>query len=129
MYPGATAEEVEREVTDLIERAVQQLGDLKEVKSTSQTGLSTVQATMADANSAEKLPQIWDELRNKVDDVQVQLPPGAGPSIVMEDFSDVYGVFLAITGQGYSYQELKQAAKYLQRELLLKLASSSSWPR
>ncbi|GAK58525.1 transporter, AcrB/D/F family [Candidatus Vecturithrix granuli] len=118
-YPGAAAEEVEREVTDVIERAVQQMGELKEISSTSQPELSIVQATMKDRNAGEELELLWNELRNKVGDAQVELPPGAGPSIVKDDFGDVYGVFLAITGQGYSYQELKQSAKYLQRELLL----------
>ena len=118
-YPGATAKEVEQEVTDLIERAVQQMGQLEDVQSQSQKGLSIVTANMKDRYDKDTLPQVWDELRRKVNDVQSYLPPGAGPSIVNDDFGDVYGIFFALTGDGYSYKELEDVAKYLQRELLL----------
>ena len=64
------------------------------------------------------LPQVWDELRRKVNDAQRFLPPGAGPSVVNDDFGDVYGIYLAITGDGYSYKEIYEYAKLLQRELL-----------
>ena len=96
-YAGATAEEVEEEVSDLIERAVQQLGQLDQVESKSDKGLSTVTVTIKDKYDKETLPQVWDELRRKVGDMQRQLPPGAGPSIVNDDFGDVYGIFFAIT--------------------------------
>ncbi len=118
-YPGATAEEVEQEVTDPIEQAVQQLGQLDDVESQSQKGLSIVTANMKDKYDKKTLPQVWDELRRKVNDVQGYLPPGAGPSIVNDDFGDVYGVFFALSGDGYTYKELEDVAKYLQRELLL----------
>jgi multidrug efflux pump subunit AcrB len=119
-YPGASAEEVEQEVTDRIERAVQQLGQLKRVKeSRSMRGLSIVRAQIQDKYDRASLPQVWDELRRKVNDVQGQLPPGAGPSIVNDDFGDVWGVFVAISGPEYSYAELKEFAKFLQREFTL----------
>ena len=118
-YPGATAEEVEEEVSDRIEQAVQKLGQLKEVESKSDRGLSTVTVRIKDQYDRSSLPQVWDELRRKVNDVQSQLPPGAGPSIVNDDFGDVYGVFIAIYGPEYSYAELREFAKLLRRELLL----------
>ncbi len=118
-YPGASPEEVEQEVTEVIERAVQQLGQLDEVDSRSEFGLSTVTATIKDSYDKNTLPQVWDELRRKVNDAQGKLPPRAGPSTVNDDFGDVYGVFFAITGDGYSVLELEDYAKYLQRELLL----------
>lgn len=118
-YPGAAATEVEEEVTDEIEKAVQQLGQLDEVESKSDRGLSTVTVRIKDQYDKTSLPQVWDELRRKVNDVQNQLPPGAGPSVVIDDFGDVYGIFLAITGPEYSYAELKEFAKLLRRELLL----------
>ena len=102
-YPGASATEVEEEVTDRIEKALQEMGQLKEIfASTSYRGMSVIQPRMHDKYDAAKLPQVWDELRRKIGDVQSQLPPGAGPSIVNDDFGDVYGIFLAITGEGYS---------------------------
>ena len=118
-YPGASAAEVEEEVSDVIERAVQQLGQLKRVQSTSTRGMSTVKATIKDHYDAAALPQVWDELRRKVNDYQVRLPPGAGPSIVNDDFGDVYGVYVVLTGEGYTMAELYEYAKLLRRELLL----------
>ena len=118
-YPGASAKEVEEEVSDVIERAVQELGQLKRVQSTSTRGMSTVKATIKDQYDKETLPQVWDELRRKVTDYQNRLPPGAGPSIVNDDFGDVYGIYMALTGEGYTMAELYEYAKLLRRELLL----------
>ncbi|MGB6042963.1 MAG: efflux RND transporter permease subunit [Pirellulales bacterium] len=118
-YPGATAAEVEEEVSDRIEQAVQQLGQLKEVESKSDRGLSTVTVRIKDQYDKNSLPQVWDELRRKVGDVQGKLPPGAGPSIVNDDYGDVWGIFIAVYGDEYTYAELKDIAKLLRRELLL----------
>lgn len=118
-YPGATAAEVEAEVTDKIEKAVQQLGQLKEVESKSDRGLSTVTVRVKDQYDKNSLPQVWDELRRKVGDIQGQLPPGAGASIVNDDYGDVWGIFVAIYGDEYTDAELKEVAKLLRRELLL----------
>ena len=118
-YPGATAREVEEEVTDLIERAAQTMGQLKWVRSKSDPGLSTVTVTMKDKYGKAVLQQVWDELRRKVGDVQAQLPPGAGPSLVNDDYGDVYGVFVTLSGDGFSMAELEKVAKFLRRDLLL----------
>ncbi|MCA9136212.1 MAG: efflux RND transporter permease subunit, partial [Planctomycetales bacterium] len=118
-YPGATASEVEEEVSDKIEQAVQQLGQLKEVESKSDRGLSTVTVRIKDKYDKHSLPQVWDELRRKVGDVQDQMPPGVRSSVVLDDYGDVWGIFLAIYGDEYSYAELKEVAKLLRRELLL----------
>ncbi len=118
-YPGASAEEVEREVSNKIEMAVQQLGQLKEVESKSDRGLSTVTVRIKDEYDKHSLPQVWDELRRKVGDVQSELPPGAGPSVVQDDYGDVWGIFLAIYGDEYTPAELYEVAKMLRRELLL----------
>ena len=118
-YPGAAATDVEEEVTDEIEIAVQQMAQLDEVESKSERGLSTVTVRIKDNYDKETLPQVWDELRRKVNDAQGRLPPGAGPSIVVDDFSDVYGIFIAITGPEYDYAELQDFAEMLRRELLL----------
>ncbi|UCH20783.1 MAG: efflux RND transporter permease subunit [Deltaproteobacteria bacterium] len=117
-YPGASAAEVEEEVTNVIEKACQELGQLDYVESRSSRGLSIVKAVMKRKYDKYALPQVWDELRRKVNDWQGKLPPGAGPSIVNDDFGDVYGVYVAITGEGYTYKEIYEYAKFLQRELL-----------
>jgi len=119
-YPGASALEVEQEVTDRIEKALQEMGQLKEIFSSySYRGLSVIQPRMHDKYDASMLPQVWDELRRKISDVQSQLPPGAGPSIVNDDFGAVYGIFFALTGEGYSYAQLKEVGEFLRKELAL----------
>lgn len=117
-YPGASAAEVEEEVTNVIEQAVQELGQLDYVESRSARGLSIVKAFIKKTYDKSVLPQVWDELRRKVNDRQSRLPPGAGPSIVNDDFGDVFGIYLAITNEGYSTREVYEFAKFLQRELL-----------
>lgn len=118
-YPGASAEDVALEVTNPIERACQQLGQLSRVESESLRGRSVVKAVIRDQFGRESIPQVWDELRRKVADVQRELPPSVrGQSIVVDDFGDVYGIFLAISGEGFTYPELRRYAEFLRRELL-----------
>ena len=118
-YPGATAYEVEEEVSDELELAIQKLGKIKRIESRNVPGLSTITVEMRSTVPSEALPQVWDELRRKVGDAQSNLPPGAGPSLVNDDYADVYGVFLALHGDEYSYRELYDFAKLLRRELVL----------
>lgn len=120
-YPGALPAQVAEEVTDVIEDAVQQLQELKEVTSVSRMGdsLVKVEIDMQFARSRAELEQVWDKLRRKVNDAQRQLPPGAGPSVVNDDFGDVYALFFAVTGDGYSLQQIKDYIDDLERELLL----------
>ena len=118
-YAGASALEVEKEITDKIEQAVQSMGQLDYVKSVSQEGLSIVFAEIKPEFGGNEIPQIWDELRKKIKDVQGFLPPGAGTPIVKDDFGDVYGVYFAISGEDFSNRDLKAYAKYLKKELLL----------
>jgi len=118
-YPGASPTQVELEVSDRVEKAIQQLGQLEWIESTNYRGASRIRARMLDQYDKNALPQVWDELRRKVGDMQSQLPPGAGPSVVNDDFGDVWGVFVAVYGSEYSFAELKEVAKLLQRELLL----------
>ncbi len=117
-YPGASPREVQEEVTEEIEKAAQELGQLKRVESWSSRGLSLVKVIIKDQYRKEDLPAVWDELRRKMADCEKRLPPGAGPITVNDDYGDVFGVYLALTGEGYSYAELKDVAEYLKRELL-----------
>jgi multidrug efflux pump subunit AcrB len=118
-YPGATAEEVELEVTERLETAVQQLRQLKEVESISRPGLSIIFAEMKETYDKHTLPQVWDELRRKTGAATSQLPPGCREPSVNDDFGDVYGVIFAITGDGYSKHDLREIADDLRRELLM----------
>ena len=117
--PGATPQEVEQEVTDKIEKAIRQMAQIKHVRSLSKEGRSSVYVDIKDKYTSRDLPQIWDELRRKVGDVQAQLPPETKKSIVRDDYGDVYGIFYAITGDGYTYAELRDFVDFLKNELLL----------
>ncbi|GAB1620488.1 multidrug efflux RND transporter permease subunit VmeV [Agarivorans albus] len=116
-YPGATSTEVEEELTYPLEKAIRQLPYLDKVTSTSSAGLSQIMVSMKMDYGPDELPQIWDELRRKVNDLEPSLPPGVNPVQVMDDFGDVYGVMLMVTGENYSYVELKRYVDYLTREL------------
>ncbi len=118
-YPGATAAEVEEEVTDSLELAVQQLGQLDEIESKSDRGMSSLTVSIKKSYNRETLPQVWDELRRKVGDAQKDLPPGAGPSLVIDDYGDVFGIFGVVYGDEYSYAELKKVIDFLRKELVL----------
>ncbi|MCQ4260152.1 efflux RND transporter permease subunit [Stutzerimonas stutzeri] len=117
-YPGATALEVEQEVTEPLESAIQELSEVKEIRSRSMSGLAEMRVEIQDRYSGEQLDQIWDQLRNKVGDAQQKLPPGLDPPLVNDDFGDVYGIFFALTGDGLTLKELHEVAKDLRRGLI-----------
>ncbi|WP_048708474.1 efflux RND transporter permease subunit [Microvirga massiliensis] len=118
-YPGATAAEVEQDVTDRIETKLQELKQVDYLESFSRGGLSVIKVFVKTTYTSKDIPQVWDELRRKVGDVAPQLPDGAGPSLVGDDFGDVYGLLLAVTGDGYSYAQLKTYVNDLKKELSL----------
>ena len=120
-YPGASPEEVMNEVTEPLETALQQLPEVESVESTSSAGLSdiSVEVRFSASRSRSDLQVVWTKIRNKVNDAQRNLPPGAGPSVVNDDFGDVYGIYYLLTGDGFSPAELMTYAKDLRRDLLL----------
>jgi multidrug efflux pump subunit AcrB len=83
------------------------------------SSLVKVEIKMAFAKTKDDLEQVWDKLRRKVADVQRQLPPGAGPSFVNDDFGDVYALFFAVTGDGYTLTQIDDYVDVLERELVL----------
>ena len=118
-YPGASAYEVELEVTDLIEKAIQEMPQLKHLYSFSRPGVSIIKVDIEQKYWADQLPQIWDEMRKKIRDVTPQFPPGAGKPTVVDDFAFVYGFVLGLTGDGFSYKELEDWADAMKKELSL----------
>ncbi|MDJ0950427.1 MAG: efflux RND transporter permease subunit [Alphaproteobacteria bacterium] len=116
-YPGASPREVELEVTDRIETAIQEMPQLRYLISYSKAGLSIIKVDMKQEYWADRLPQVWDEMRKKIRDITPELPPGAMKPQVSDDFSFVFGFVLAMTGDGYSYAELEEYAKALRKEL------------
>jgi len=118
-YPGASPLQVEEEVSYPIENAIQQLPYVDHVTSISTNGTSQIMVEMKGIYRAKELKQIWDELRRKVHDLTPQLPPGVQTPVVNDDFGDVYGMLYAITGEGYSDEEIRDYVDFLRRELVL----------
>ncbi|MDO6467740.1 efflux RND transporter permease subunit [Neptunomonas phycophila] len=118
-YPGASPQEVEEEVTLVLEDAIQRLPYVDHIESTSSAGLSQIKVEMKSIYRKDDLAQIWDEMRRKINDNAMYLPPGAESPMVIDDFSDVYGIFLAVTGEGFDYQQLADYTDFLKRELVL----------
>ncbi len=120
LYPGATAREVQDELTYHLEDAIQRMPQLKRIKmSVSRPGLSDILIDFKDEYSSKDLPNIFDELRRKIADVKPLLPPGAQDPIILDDFGDVYGIYLMLTGEGYSWRDLYDTADAVKRELVL----------
>ena len=117
-YSGATALEVEQEVTELLESKIQQLPQIKKITSKSKPGVSEITVEIKDTYDKHTMPQVWDELRRKVSDAQSSLPEGTQPSIVNDDFGDVYGIFYAVTAPDFSTKEILDISTFLRRELL-----------
>ncbi|MCK8045883.1 efflux RND transporter permease subunit [Shewanella sp. 1CM18E] len=118
-YPGASPEQVEEEVTLPLEDALQQLDGIKHITSVNSAGLSQIEIEIKDNYGAEELPQVWDEVRRKINDKAIELPPGVMAPKVIDDFGDVYGILLNVSGEGYSDRELQNYADFLRRELVL----------
>jgi multidrug efflux pump subunit AcrB len=118
-YPGASPREVEQEITDLLELELQKMQQIDYLESYSREGESLIFVNFKPSYLSAEIPQIFDEMRRKVRDVESQLPPGAERPIVRDDFGDVFGHVLAMVGDGFNYAELEQFAKDLKRELSL----------
>lgn len=117
-YPGASPSEVQTQVTDVLEEAIQSLGELYYLKTENRAGLSKITVYVKKEIRADEMQQLWDKLRRKVNDAQEKLPAGASPSVVNDDFGDVLGVFYGLTGNGYTYRQLEEQAKLIKNDLL-----------
>lgn len=118
-YPGATSKEVEEELTYPLEKEIRKLPYIDKITSTSSSGMSQIMVSMKMDYGPDELPQIWDEMRRKINDLQPTLPQGVQSLQIIDDFGDVYGVMLMLTGDDYDYVELKRYADQLTRELEL----------
>jgi multidrug efflux pump subunit AcrB len=120
LYPGATAREVQEELTYHLEDAIQKMPQIKRIKmSVSRPGLSDILIDFKDEYKAGDLPDIFDELRRKIADVKPSLPPGAQAPIVLDDFGDVYGIYKILTGEGYTWRDLYDTADLIKKQLVL----------
>lgn len=119
-YSSASPLEVAREVTEPLERAIQELQEIDTISSTSSSGMSEIKVEIKSEFSPTKseLQIIWTKLRNKINDARPSLPPGTGTPQIFDDFGDVYGLSYLITAEGYSPDELHAYAKNLQSDIL-----------
>ena len=117
-WPGASAHEVELKVAQMMEDELRALPNVNKVKTECQNGLAkfTVEFRMTVLN--RDLEQHFDLLRRKVGDAAARLPQGCYEPVVIDDMMDVYGIFYALTADGYDYPEMYKYAKYIRRELL-----------
>ena len=117
LYPGASAEEVEQLVTDKVETRLQEMGSLWKLRSLSRPGSSMIFVDLKESYSSEELPQQWDLLRRKVQDVKLELPIEAQISVVQDEFSEVYGMLFAVYGDDIPMHQLDDYSKELQRRI------------
>lgn len=119
-YPGASPEEVAREVSEPLETVLQQLQEVKKIKSKSTAGMSEITVEIKYKFSKDKaaLQTVWAKMRNKIRDAEPSLPQGTAKPFVNDDFGDMYGLYYFITGNDYTSAELRSYAKSLQKEIL-----------
>lgn len=118
-YPGASPYEVEHLVSEPLSRSIQSMRRIKKISTESYYGMSRIMVELESGTPAEDIPQLWDELRRKTVNAAVALPEGAGPVIVDDDFSDVYGLYYALVADdGFTPMEMKEWADRLKTDIL-----------
>lgn len=116
-YPGASAHQVELEVTDQLEKSIREMSTIDNIQSSSYADLSLITVELLRTVPDEEVEQEWDMLRRKVANAQSKLPQGASPSQVRDDFGDVFGMFYALKGDGQSDKELNDYAELIKRSV------------
>ncbi len=117
MFPGASPERVELLVTDKLEKAIQEMPEVDFITSESKTGISIITVDVLQSYSVMR--PIWDDLRRKVEDAQADLPDGVVGPFVNDEFGDVFGIVIMLTGEGFTYAELRDVADEARDEFLL----------
>ncbi len=115
--PGASPKRIEQLVTDKLEKEIQQMPEVKHIRSESLVGVSLVYVDLKE--EYKKLRPIWDKLRRKVNDAKRQLPKEVKGPFVNDEFGDIFGTVIAITGEGFNYRQLKQVSDEVRNEILL----------
>ena len=117
-YPGATPQEVEKLITEPIEREIQSMSDVFQIKSESYFGMSKISIELQPTLAPDYMPVKWDELRRKVSNIQPRLPSGASAINVSDDFGDVFGIYYALTAdEGFTYDDMRDWAQKIKTEL------------
>ncbi len=115
--PGMSPVDVELLISDKIEKKIQELPELDYVQSENRTGVSIITVEIKD--QYKDLPPIWQRLRNKVENAEGELPEGTTKPFVWDDFGDVFGIVLAVTGEGFTYREIEDVTDDLKKEINL----------
>lgn len=118
MWPGASADEVERQLTDRIEKKLQETPRLDFLRSYSKPGESVVFVFVKDSSRPDEIRETWYQVRKKVGDIRSTLPQGIAGPFFNDEFGDTFGNIYALTGDGYSYAQLKEAADRIRNQLL-----------
>lgn len=118
LYPGADARRVEKDVVTVLEEQLRTLPDVKKISSTVKPGQALIQVEFNFETPIEEVEQHFDLVRRKVSDAEMLLPPGIMSPIVIDDMMDVYGIFYALSGDGYTIEEIETFAKTLKREIM-----------
>ncbi|NJA04241.1 efflux RND transporter permease subunit [Methylococcaceae bacterium WWC4] len=118
LYPGATALEVEQQLTDRLEKKIQELPNLDYLRSYSKPGESVIFVTPREDTPPREIPELWYQVRKKVDDIRKTLPPGSIGPFFNDEFGDTYSLIYAFSGEGFSYADLKLAADSVRQQLL-----------
>lgn len=116
-YPGASAHQVELEVTDQLEKSIREMSTIDNIQSSSYADLSLITVELLRTVPDENVEQQWDILRRKVANVQSKLPQGVSTPQVRDDFGDVFGMFYALKGDGQSDKELNDYAELIKRSV------------
>ena len=117
-YPGASAQEVAEEVSEPLESAIQKLGEVYRIASVNRPGVSRIEVHIESEFDGSELPAIWTKLRARIGDAAARLPPGVGTPRVNDSFGDVFGLYYAVTAEGFTDAEKHLLATFLRRELL-----------
>lgn len=117
-WPGASAQEMEQQVTDKIEKKLQEVPQIGYTSSFSRPGVAVIFVVIRDDTYSEKIPELWYQIRKKVGDIRHTLPQGLESLTFNDEFSDVYGSMYAITGDGYNPQQTKRIAEWVRARLL-----------
>ncbi|MDF3881210.1 efflux RND transporter permease subunit [Cupriavidus basilensis] len=117
-WPGATAEQIAVQVTDKIERQLQEVPYADKIRSFSKPGETTVIFQLKDTAPAKDTAQIWYTVRKKVGDIAQTLPPGVRGPFFNDEFGDVYGSIYALSADGFNYKELREYADLVRQQLL-----------
>ena len=117
-WPGATAQQMEEQVTDKLEKKLQDVPGLKELKSYSREGQAVIYVTLDDDVAKEDIRPTWRDARNLCEDEKRSLPTGVYGPYYNDRFDDVFGSVYAVTGDGWSYEEMREQAEKTRRALL-----------